>query len=109
MAIGSYSFGLFLGGIALYFKRISSFVQVISNILLFFSGILITIKPNNILYYILPIPSGIDIVRLSLYGSLKIKPILIFKVITMVYIIVSIIVFNKLMNKTKKDGVLGNY
>ena len=109
MAIGSYSFGLFLGGIALYFKRISSFVQVISNILLFFSGILITIKPNNILYYILPIPSGIDIVRLSLYGSLKIKPILIFMVITMVYIIVSIIVSNKLMKKTKKDGVLGNY
>ena len=57
----------------------------------------------------MPIPSGIDIVRLSLYGSLKIKPILIFMVITMIYIIVSIIVFNKLMKKTKKDGVLGNY
>lgn len=109
MATGSYSFGLLLGGIALYFKRISSFVQVISNILLFFSGILVTINPNNILYYLLPIPSGIDIIKGAINKSINFQSFITFILITSVYIIISIIVFNKLMNKTKKDGVLGNY
>lgn len=109
MATAGYSFGLVLGGIAFYFKRISSFVQVITNLLLFFSGILINIDRGNILYYILPIPSGMNIIKGAIFGNLQGHDVIIFLMITIVYILCSLLFFKKLLNRTKMDGVLGNY
>lgn len=104
-----YSIGLLMGGLALYFKRISSFVQVITNILLFFSGILINIPKTEALYYIIPVPSAMNIIKGALYGGIDGNDILIFLINIFIYIVISIFIFNKLMLKTKYDGILGHY
>lgn len=109
--ITAYCFGILLGGIALYFKRISSFVQVLSNILLFFSGIMAGSKIGIIQYYITPIPSALKIINQSLLypGNIIIGDYIVFSLISLFYIIVSIIVFNKLLYMTKYNGKLANY
>lgn len=111
LTITSYCFGLLLGGVALYFKRISSFIQVLSNILLFFSGVVGQVSNNTIGYFITPIPSVMNIIEESLLspGTIPSLDVLAFIVISLCYIIISLTTFQKLLYKTKYNGKLANY
>ena len=86
-------------------------MQVLSNILLFFSGIMGGGKLNKIQYYITPIPSSLKIIKQSLMhpGKIVVGDYLTFILISLFYIIISIIVFKKLLYLTKYNGKLANY
>jgi ABC-2 type transport system permease protein len=112
-----YMMGLMFGGIALFFKRVDSVVQVITYILLFFTNITIPIEslPEVIkpISYCIPISWEMNCIKLILENNTSSNVYytnLIGLIISsMVFILIGCLSFNKCIKKAKNMGKLGQY
>lgn len=81
-------------------KSIGEFVSIISAIFLFLSNTFVLNLPNII--YIIPFTSGIDFMRtFYIHSQFDIKLLIIYFVVSIIWFISGIIIFNKLLKKSE--------
>lgn len=106
--LGMFGVGLILGGMALKEKSIGEFVSIISAIFLFLSNTFVLNLPNII--YIIPFTSGIDFMRtFYIHSQFDIKLLIIYFVVSIIWFISGIIIFNKLLKKERMLGAFDTF
>ena len=106
-----YMLGEFFGGLSLYYKRVSSVLNVFNNILLLFSGVFTTVDINNPIFYLTPLPSAIELIKIfytNNYANFY-YVLITFIVIGLIYCVLGRVTFNMFINKAKRDGKLNQY
>ncbi len=114
VVVSFYIVGLMFGGMALFFKRISNVVQVISYLLLFFTNI--TIPVNELPYGLqiissfVPISWAMDIIR----AIIKNEPVLLqsivgFGISSVCYVVLGVYIFVQCISIAKQNGKLAGY
>ncbi len=111
LIITGYTIGFFFGGFSLYFKKAGAFLRVLSNILLFFTGVINVNKYNNFIHYLTPLSPLSDITNKLLDGEYNtiLYSIFLFTLICCIYIFVSILTFWLFVKKAKQNGLLAQY
>lgn len=109
-----YIVGLFFGGLALFFKRVSNVIQLISYLLLFFTNITISISELPACIRVIsagvPIRWAMDIIRSIIYDiAINPKDIFGFIISSISYFIIGISVFLYCISIAKRDGKLAGY
>lgn len=108
-----YCIGSIFGGLALYFKRISSILGIVDYLLLFFTGIMNDINSSNGLLWflisILPIAQANKFIYITFNEGIKLYYLFYFVLICIFFIIISVCILLFLVKKAKKNGKLGQY
>ncbi|SHH95210.1 ABC-2 type transporter [Clostridium collagenovorans DSM 3089] len=117
--IGLYGIGYMVAGFALLYKRVSSVAGAFSNILLFFTGIIIEVERLPIIFQylskLLPLHWGMNVLQVLVNNnfnmSIVIKdynfPILIANVT--IWIIIGLSIFTAMKKKALNQGTINQY
>lgn len=106
--VGMYGMGLILGSLTLIEKNIGQFVYLLQMALLFISNSLSPTRTK--LVNIIPFNSGIQITRdLYLNKSVNVIDIGIYFLVNVVWLVIGVTIFKKVLNKVKKNGSFYNY
>jgi len=109
--------GLILGGLTILYKQTTPVISLLQTIMLFFCGVYIPVQilPSWIqpLSYALPLTYSFNAIRAGLIGGQGIfsywdylLPLIVFFIIMVVG---GYLVFNRLLNKARKDGTVYGY
>ncbi len=108
-----YCIGGVFGGLSLYYKRISSILNVVDYFLLMFTGIIGDIHSYNSflqnIIRILPITNANILINGILSDCVSLGDVILFVVTVSAFIVVGIVVLNLLIKEAKKEGKLGQY
>lgn len=108
-----YGIGGLFGGLSLYFKRISSAINVINYFLLMFTGILKNpmsyTKSFEIITRMVPITNANILINSILDDEIKLEDITWFFATSMLFLLVGIMGMNRMIKMARKDGKLGQY
>lgn len=108
-----YCIGGVFGGLSLYYKRISSILNVVDYFLLMFTGIIGDIHSYNSflqnIIRILPITNANILINGILSDCVSLGDVILFVVTVFAFIVVGIVVLNLLIKEAKKEGKLGQY
>ena len=112
--ISFYMVGLMFGGMALFFKRVSNVVQLLTYILLFFTNITVPIsetpKKIQILSSLVPIRWAMDVIRDVVNGTEIMTKDVVCLILNIVgYCVLGIVTFIFCINAAKKTGRLAGY
>lgn len=112
-----FGFGLIFGGLTIWQKNIGGTIVLFQNISMFFCGVYfpISVLPEFLqpIVHYMPFYYSIEGIRLSLIPSTSLNDILFYIVIllflTILFVLLGVIVLNRGLVKTKKDGSLVFY
>ena len=112
-----YTFGLFFAGLALFFKRVQSIVQIVSYGLLFFTSITAPISqlPTVVQFFsaIIPLTWAVSLIEYVLSGNLSqrnLSTIIVgFILSSLAFVLIGIIGFKLFMKRAKQSGKLAHY
>lgn len=108
--VGMYGIALVFGGIALVSKRISNLVYIFQLILLIVSNAVIQVPISHKFGDIFPLTMGIHIARnFMLNRQVYMTEMLIFCSLCILWLVAGIIIFQRLLHKTKTTGGLSQY
>jgi len=108
--VGMYGIALVFGGIALVSKRISNLVYIFQLILLIVSNAVIQVPISHIFGNIFPLTVGIHLARnFMLNRDVYITDILEFCILCVLWLIIGIIIFQRLLHRTRAMGGLSQY
>lgn len=115
---GFYALGLFFAGLALFYKRIDSIIQIISYVLLFFTNITIAIDqlspPMRVISNFIPITWVTMLLEYILYENHSIGVslgylLLRFAITIVLFVFVGLVGFIVSLKRAKDLGKLGHY
>ncbi|NLC94882.1 MAG: ABC transporter permease [Bacilli bacterium] len=103
--------GLILGGLALIYKKIQSFLNIIQFVVL---GLVIPGSSTSTLSYLIPFRPSILIIYKAMLNNYSLKDLSLQEILymllnTIIYLIIGIIIFNRCEKVAKKKGLLGQY
>ena len=108
-----YCIGAIFGGLALYFKRISSILNIVDYLLLFFTGILndmSNINPiSRSILEVLPITQANSLINSVFNSQIQFSNVLWFVANCTCFIILSYFLLVLLIKVAKNNGKLGQY
>lgn len=108
-----YCIGAIFGGLALYFKRISSILSIVDYLLLFFTGILNDVNSTNIVFRsllnILPITQSNYLINRIFSSNFDIFSVVLFLIVCLCFVLFSDLCLLLLIKKAKENGKLGQY
>lgn len=105
--------GLSFGGLSLFKKKIQPFLNMVSYVLLFFSGITSSLDemPTWIkaVSKLLPLTWLQELIKSILAGRLIINQIVIVMALSILYSFLGYVTFKCFLNKARREGKLGHY
>lgn len=108
-----YCIGGVFGGLSLYYKRISSILNVVDYFLLMFTGIIGDINSYHPVFRyiirIIPITNANILISEILSDNVKSGDVILFAETVFSFLVVGVIVLKLLIRKAKKEGKLGQY
>lgn len=112
-AFSFYCIGGVFGGLSLYYKRISSILNVVDYFLLMFTGIIGDIDSYNVVFRyvirLLPVTNANILINGILGNDVKSADIVLFVGTVLAFSVAGIVVLNLLIQRAKKEGKLGQY
>ncbi len=108
-----YCIGGVFGGLSLYYKRISSILNVVNYFLLMFTGIIGDINSYNVflryIIRIIPVTNANILINEILSDHVKLQDVLLFAETVLIFFVGGNVVLNLLIKKAKREGKLGQY
>lgn len=108
-----YCLGAIFGGLSLYFKRVSSLLNVFDYFLLLFTGVISTIDSYPVVFQsllkLIPITQANNLIYAVCAGQVEIGSFILFSVLIVVCVAISNAVLVLLLNRAKANGKLGQY
>ncbi len=117
VVLSFYILGLFVAGLALFYKRVGSITQIINYMLLFFANITAPISslPTFIqpVAYVIPVSWGMDLIRSIIVNnsisSVKYSTLIFFVVSILCCGVIGVVGFILSLKRAKESGKLGHY
>ncbi len=103
-----YCIGGVFGGLSLYYKRISSILNVVNYFLLMFTGIIGDINSYNVflryIIRIIPVTNANILINEILSDHVKLQDVLLFAETVLIFFVGGNVVLNLLIKKAKRKG-----